>query len=693
MDNKERPNPFQELYLTEAVTDPDLYWDLFSPEIITGEAKKLFRRGNVALVGSNGTGKTMLLRLFSPAVQAAYLRNDREVPIPSANRRFLSVGINFVLAGVDVLGRRRVVDDRQEDLSLWSVMFGDYLNYFLVRELLTTLEFLAGDEGQPLARFIKANVERDRLERFARWLASRECWFGALEGAGSFGELKSAMGARLFAYRAFSNWNTDALPADLQRAKTEVALPLIECRKGLESIGVIEAKVPFMVTLDQYDTLLARDYETPGGKSMSMGRALCRVVNAFLVTRKPEVSYKVGVRPYSWDREMRVFGSDARLELGRDYQKVDLDEFLSRKENRASWIFPEFARDVASRRMAWTFSGPAEKYSSWLPDGLVELSSDEELRRYCAGNEDRLLPQNVEWPGPWNELLEELYRQNKFHAKLAETFVRQHLGKNGSFPEPPASLAKGEWNRPWWQKERRDALLMQIASACSQRRIYAGWETLLTLSGYNITVFLSLCREIWDTNERLKSRGTSEAEKISADVQTEAIRAVAESWFTKLTDFPGGARRQNFIFRLGIGIRRALIEDKGLVYPGHNGFSLLAEEYESPNAARIRAFLDNARDFGALVASRHTTKERDRRIRKKWYMFPLLCVNFEIPAVRTKEPYYATLAEVSAWLSEKRPPILFRRPGERRRTAKAESKGTHSEQPTLFADFIRKSET
>ena len=681
MEATQQPNPFHKLYLTEAMTDPDLYWDLFSPQIITGEAQKLFGTGNIVLLGSNGTGKSMLLRLLAPAVQAAYLHQKKRLPTPLASQISLSVNINFVVAGVDRLGTRPVSDDVRENVLLWSIMFGDYINYFVAREIMNTLEFLAG-EGRPLAQFLEAQVDQERLEAFAKWLAPRDCWFGALEGSKSFCELKELLGRRLFCYRVFSNWNSH-LPTELSESKSEIALPLIECRRGLEKFGILGPHVPLIVTIDQYETLLHRDYETATDPDVSMGRALCRVVNAFMATRSPEVSYKVAVRPYSWNREMRIFGSEAKLELERDYQRVDLDEILSRKENTSAWIFPAFARDVASRRMAWVLGGEAKDYSSWFPERFVNLTADEELKRYCDNDEDRLLPQDSNWPEEWNKALAELYQRNKFEAKFAETWIRQYLGKSGVLPKLPDDLKRGEWTRPWWQKERREALLMQIASGCQQRRIYGGADTILTLSGYNITIFISLCREIWDSNERARSKRARGTGRISVDVQTEAIRRVSENWFNKIEEFSGGAKRQNFVARLGIGIKNALIADKGLVYPGHNGFSLLLEEYEQPEAAGVRHFLENARDFGSLVSSKHTTKERDRRLRRKWYIFPLLCVNFEIPIVRTKEPYYADLAEVTHWLSDARPPIVLKGPRARKKTGKTKKE---EEQASLFSE-------
>ena len=387
MEREFRPNPFQTLYLTEALTDPDLYWDLFSPQIVTGEAKQLFQPGNVVLLGSNGTGKTMLLRLFAPAVQAAYLRKHKEIPIPEESRRFLSIGINFVSAAVGAFGGRKVTQDAGDNLTLWGLYFGDFLNYFLVGELLGALEFLATPRGAVLAEYLGAQIGRESLDAFAKALAANDCWFGAMKSASSLREVTDAIRGRVSAYRAFANWNIEALPENISRTKTDVGAPLIESRKGLQSLGIIGGSVPLMVTIDQYETLFHIDYEkTSFEPSRSIGRVFCRVVNSLMSSRTPDVSYKVGVRPYSWEREMRAFGTDARLELGRDYQKVNLDDLLRRKENRSSWIFPKFAGDVAGRRIAKSLGGILRnrKY------GLQRPWRNYRLKKKCAGTVSKM---------------------------------------------------------------------------------------------------------------------------------------------------------------------------------------------------------------------------------------------------------------------------------------------------------------
>ncbi|MDT3776693.1 hypothetical protein PJI16_03855 [Nitrospira sp. MA-1] len=654
-------NPFQELYLTEALEDPRKYWSLFSPKIITGEAQLLFRKGNVVLKGSNGTGKTMLLKQLSPEVQAACLQQNIESPIPDRNRLFVSVGINFIHAGFGVLGNRKLADDPFENITLWSLVFADMVNLHIIVEIIKLLEFLKSEKGRMLAQYIDAGIKGNCLEEFAQYFSARDCWQGALKNVNSLSEFKDKIHKRISGYRAFINWNRDDLPDIVKTTKTEIGVPIVECKEALEKFQILRPGILLFVTLDQYETLLSIDYESQNDKNKAVGRSFCRVINSLLASRNPKVSYKVGVRPYSWELEARTFGTDAKLEVGRDYQIVNLDDILKLKEDSGTWIFPDFARDVASRRIAAEKGGEHDEYINWWKEHLESLKPEDELKKYCRNNNERLLPFDSSWPSVWNKFLKKIYTKNKFQAKLMETWINQELKRANTLPEHPPNGPDFPWRKKYWEKERREALLMQIASFCRQRRLYGGWDTIITLSAPNILVFLSVCREIWDSSERAKAKHKSLEEKISPEIQTQAIRLVSEMWLKKQNAWPGGARRRDFIERLGIGIKSSILEDKGLVYPGHNGFSLLEEEIRSPEGEEVRRFLEDATDFGALISSPHTTRSNDRKLRRKWYLFPILCPNFEIPAIRTKEPYYAKLSEVKNWISLKRPPIKFRK--------------------------------
>ena len=226
MPNSRPKNPFQELYLTEAIEDPELYWNWFSPAVITGQTEALYRRGNVVLIGHHGAGKTMLLRLFSPQVQAAYLRAGVKLPI--GDSPLLGVSINFVHAGFGSLGQRTFGKDRADDQLQWALLAGDLLNYHLVDQLFDTLLFLQSPDAVLLAAHLRAVVSQESLNSFAEWLGMQDCWFGAFKSINTFADLHNAIKNRIATFRAYINWNRSDLPDWLTATKTEAALPLFK---------------------------------------------------------------------------------------------------------------------------------------------------------------------------------------------------------------------------------------------------------------------------------------------------------------------------------------------------------------------------------------------------------------------------------------------------------------------------------
>ncbi len=654
----EGQNPFGELYLSEAIDDPALYSQWFSPAIITGQTRTLFQRGNTVLRGSNGVGKTMLLRLFSPRLRAFYLGHGRGFPAPIATEDGIGIGINFVHAGFGSLGGRKLRKNEAENTSRWAMLFGDLLNYCLIAQLLRTLAFL-NDGGTSVATAMGARLNVARLDAFATQLARAPCWFGAMSATEGFESIVDMVNRRILAYRAFLNWNVRRLPGEVERTKTTIGKPLMAAREALSQAGVLAEELAVVVTLDQYETLYHTDYADAAAET-SLGRTFCRVVNSLLALRDPRISYKVGVRHYAWGPELRALNTDAKLEVDRDYQMVDLDEVLRRGENTKAWVFPKFATDVAERRLTVTLGENREPYAEWFRGKIEALTAEEEIDKYCRGRQAWVPPAaEGQWATEWNAFFRDLYAESKFGAKLSEVWVRQRLGKGEDvFAERPPYERPYPWERPWWLKERRDALLTQIASEYRQRRLYSGWETLLTLSASNILVFINLCREMWDHWQRASSTATAGSVRMTADLQSQAVRLVASTWLDKQRDHPNGSSRRSFVVRLGTAIRRTLIADKGLVYPGHTGFSLQEEDLRTDD--EVRRFLEAAVDYGALVCLAHRTKERDRKPRRKWYLAPILCPNFEIPAIRTKEPYYAKLAEVQEWIRKPTAEIRLR---------------------------------
>ena len=91
--------------------------------------------------------------------------------------------------------------------------------------------------------------------------------------------------------------------------------------------------------------------------------------------------------------------------------------------------------------------------------------------------------------------------------------------------------------------------------------------------------------------QRAASKIDSDPTQFSVELQSQAIWSVSASWVRKLEEFPGGAARRRFITRIGLAIRKGLIADKKLSYPGHTGFSLINDELDAPEARPVKDFV------------------------------------------------------------------------------------------------------
>jgi hypothetical protein len=141
----------------------------------------------------------------------------------------------------------------------------------------------------------------------------------------------------------------------------------------------------------------------------------------------------------------------------------------------------------------------------------------------------------------------------------------------------------------------------------------------------------------------------SELPQIDVTVQAVGIQSASVHWYNKITEQRGKSHeRQRFVNYLGILFREELINDMPMSYPGHNGFSL--QEEELAEDAWLFRFLNDAVDYGDLFDAPHTTKSRDRKPRRKWYLNPILSPKFQIPETHVKEPKYISVHHVREWL-------------------------------------------
>lgn len=636
-------NPFQVLYVTDS-PDPRVFVELFS-DLPVRHAAPLFQPGNVVLKGTQGAGKSMLLNLFKPKIRLAYARAEAAFPVREPAGRFLGAGINITLSGALDIGQRPLSDNPEEDEAVFPLYFADFINYFIVRDILRSLATIR-DAPDVFGDLVNAAA----LNQFTQTLTAQDCWFGALDGCDSFSLLCDAIDRRIGAYRSFHQYNSD-LPPHVDATKTNIHEPIARTEECLKSAGVISDDTPVFVRIDQIERLHRSDSLRP-----RLGQQYRRMINKALSKRDSRISYRIGTRRYAWEDDLSVYGTDDQLEDKRDYRIIDLDSMLRRKEDTKTWMFTRFAADAFARRLHHAgITGVGRKD----PIGQVfgATPTGEAAAQYCKNaSAKKVIDWDDDWPESWTSFLEELFDADPFSAMLAAAWARQRgrSGKPGDRLKTAPPKDKKPWGRTYWKKERVRQCLMQIAHRCQQRLKWSGKDAIVNLSASNISIFLSICHEIWDAllrSGRGKPRGQRDdplRDGIHPDIQAVGIQAASKDWYVKISEEPKGDDRQRVVEVLGATFRDWLLADSAMSYPGWNGFSLANDDLDAHPA--IQRFLQEAVAFGDLYDATHTTKEKDRRQRTKWYLSPVLSEYFQIPEAHIKEPYYASIADIEEWL-------------------------------------------
>ncbi|MEC3881919.1 ORC-CDC6 family AAA ATPase [Parapedobacter sp. 10938] len=635
-----RRNPFHEIYLTESIGS-ESFVRLFSPYLVD-KTLALFEPGHVILKGLPGTGKSMLLSLLKPSIRKAYARNNIDFPVPENLNKFIGAGINLRRSGVSDFGQRPV--DKAKGFEESPYYFADYLNYWIVLDILESIEELG--EETALAEQIGIDVNEKNLHVFSEALSSDPCWNGYLSEIKSYRELKARLDQRIRFYRNFLNYNSDAIPEEIKSTKTVIGFPMTVLAKTLRESNVISDKTEIFVRIDQYEELAWLE-DIPNHPE----KVYQQMVHKLLAMRDTSVSYRLGTRHFAWDVRGNIFGTSARLEKGRNYIDISIDSLLKRKENRRTWVFPDFAEDILQRRI--NLSGL--KYSDSQKKGVLALAfgrsgkPSAKARLYIKSDKKKAIKVEKDWPAPWNEFLNNLAEEDPFNARLAEAWVRQK-GKQKQSVMYNIPLSKPyPWEKQWWKKERSEQALIQIASRNNQQLMWFGKEDILSLCGSNILAFLQLCRSIWDVwiRDTYNIEQTDSLPQFDSEIQSVGVIETSNAWYENISLEKGGRDRKTFINFLGSLFYKTLVEDLAMSNPGHYGFSLDIEELEKD--AELRKFLNEATDYGDLYDAPHTSKLKDKRERIKWYLNPILSPRFKLPSVHTKEPIYTSVNTVKKW--------------------------------------------
>lgn len=675
-------NPFVDLYVTESIS-ANTFVKVFSTALLDeADTLALYQPGNVLLMGLQGSGKTALLNLLKPEVLIAYRRAGAKWPLPERCAKFISAGINLSKSGAMDFGQRPIGGRGiSEDDRRYAMYFADFLNYWIVDDLLQSIETIYAATEPGVRDFLEVDAAPQKLDSFADALARKSCWHGALTSVNSYAQLREKLELRIMAYRSFLNYNTDHLPEEVTRSKTSSGDPISVTVDVLRDFGILPLELPVLIRIDQFEDLMG--LEEAGDSNLTIEYR--SVIYKMMGTRDSRLSYRVGARPYAVRQDMRMLGTSSAIEERRNYTVVDIDSILRRKEHSRG-IFPIFAEDVFSKRLTEAgYQIPNTKKSLISYVFGPRPSPDERAKFYAKESIDGLIPADPDWPVGAHAFLSNLAKVNPISAKLGEAWLRQKLHRKSNIIP---NVEQMEWEKPprrWWKKERLEQVILQIAAAKRQRMIWSGDADILALSGGNILVFLSICQLIWA--EQLRAENSTSSGSVPAIhspiVQDLGIQQASEYWYRKLRADPnGGDDRHRFVSVVAGELRTGMRDDKRMSYPGANGFSLAdRDQDESPE---IGVFLNLCAAYGALTVGRHTPKTSQRGESKKWYLFPILSPYFQLPTPHTKEPLYTTVNQILGWLTKSKVALRKANPTPTLIRVQTKSYSTEPNQLTLF---------
>jgi hypothetical protein len=637
-----RTNPFYELYLADSTSATD-FVNLFSPVLIP-HVQHLFLPGNIVVVGMQGSGKSMLLTLLKHETRLKYDQVGHEFPVPKDLRKFVSCSVNLTHSNTTDFGNRRWMGMEPTEVEF---LFGDFVNVLLVVDLLKTV-LAYGAASQRIRSEVGVQVTDDALARFSRSAQALDSWKGWLGDIRDYAGLVARLEERVTEYRAFLHHRRRNISEEILSTRTAMGDPIAEYADLLKSCGLVSQDTNVFVDIDQYEELA--NIRASDGLAQRIDYR--SVINRALSRRDPRISYRVGSRRHSWRSHSRVMGSVGKLENERDYKFVDLDILLKRAENSRTYIFPSFAEDVFQRRMQ--VAGFVKTRSEISMESVygASLTATAKAKYYTPENPEKAIFVDKAWRPATQQRLRELARKDPLSARFGEAWIRQ----KGDITDLDIRDGELPWNtrkQQYWRKDRTELALLQIASSNQQRPIYSGRDEITELSNGNILVFISVNQQIWDQFFRYEanaSRVPKSTPKIGIDLQSMGIFKASEHWAQKLEEETGrSAERLSFVKEVARAMREKVMSDRSMSYPGSTGFSIREDELYQVRS--VRDFLGELSDYGNMVEGPHTTKDRDRAARIKWYVSPVLCPTLRLPYTRIKEPYYAKLTDLMGWLA------------------------------------------
>jgi len=681
--NKIYENPFSKFYLAEQFvrdTENIIQKKLLSPEIFNiSELISLIKEPmNHFVLGVPGSGKTMVLA-FLRVECIAYINNQIQV-----KKEFKKVWPNIgkglwgiyhgLLLNDYFLSPENFNGFGLDDLT-WTNIFCDFINVIYLRRMLVHLDLASTEPDHHIAKWLgfkTKNIER-AINNFSKNISlPPDC--NTLKELLKWTKKRLRGYQQLIKERAKPIIEMDELPtSNFFREIGYLPLKLISELKKYE---VIDQDQKIFFILDEYDQCVLADR-----------REFAKAINSFVKTTArgnlQNVFIKIGSRPNGFYNK-NVFGSDALIEDGRDYQRIDLMMLLRTQKK----VFSSLIQDIGNRRIQCTKWFQEKNINSikYLLDNISEIDEAEQyrkyksdqdshfriLRTYCKVTQKKQIYDEI--VGLISSLVTKALHQkfliivacralsklknideNEFLLKYED--LKNSLKSIGNFLNSGGNL-KDDSKIYYKIKDLKEPALFILASDFKQPKYYCGFETIKLMSEGVPLNFIKLCRAIFD-ELRYKESEFEKDNKVNIIWQNRAIRKVASEIRKEASSYL--CKGQSFLIlldELGFIFRRLQLIPTA-PYPTPNGFSIAKEtewlakagiscslpEKNDP-LSRLTEILREAKDWGYLIEMPHRSREKSLKTRTKYYISSMLAPYYDLSVRHRKEPYYCEIEDI-----------------------------------------------
>jgi hypothetical protein len=323
-------------------------------------------------------------------------------------------------------------------------------------------------------------------------------------------------------------------------------------------------KLNFVILIDEYENFASSQQ---------------RMINTLLKFTKPNIKFRISMRPEGFNTRHTVSDSDV-IEEGREFKEINFDNATLKDTD-----YDKFITDVCEKRLSnvkvfrdsnktdiISFLGLRENLEEEaLAVTKKHLGRHFQLKKYNSISKAEL--NKLRYPGnPLLEMLNLLWLTRGVSVKDISTAMHNYLSEKSDSKTKTTALSK-KYKMDYVDKYKL-SLMFLLASIYRKTKMYYSFRTFSFLSFGMVGHFLELCNEAFkyaafEDKQKLINEGM-----ISKDAQNKAAYEVAFYHLKKTASTPDyGNEIYQFINNIG-NIFQSFHLDSQIKYPETNQFSV-----------------------------------------------------------------------------------------------------------------------